>query len=209
MNILPANIAQELKENGSAKAHRYDEVSVLFTDFKNFTKVSERLTPEELVSELDTCFKGFDFIISQYNIEKIKTIGDAYMCASGLNDTGDDTSNMIKAALEMQEFLNDLKEQRIMRGEPYFEARIGIHTGPVVAGVVGSKKFAYDIWGDTVNIAARMEQNSEEGKINISETTYWKIKYDFDCAYRGKISAKNKGNIDMYYVNKALKHEYA
>ncbi|MBP7821897.1 MAG: hypothetical protein KA010_03160 [Saprospiraceae bacterium] len=209
LNILPANIAQELKQNGSAKAHRYDEVSVLFTDFKNFTKVSEKLTPEELVTELDTCFKAFDFIISQYNIEKIKTIGDSYMCASGLNNLGDSPTNMIQAALKMQEFLNDVKQQKILRGEPYFEARIGIHTGPVVAGVVGSKKFAYDIWGDTVNIAARMEQNSEEGHVNISETTYWKVKYDFDCTYRGKISAKNKGDIDMYYVNAALKPEYA
>ncbi len=201
LNILPPSIATELKETGSAKARRYDEATVLFTDFKNFSKISEELTPEALVSELDKCFKGFDFIISQYGIEKIKTIGDAYMCAAGLSERTSSPEKVVKAALEMQRFLEDIRREKELNNEPYFEARIGIHTGPVVAGVVGSNKFAYDIWGDTVNIAARMEQNCEANKINISETTYWKIKYNFDCTYRGRIPAKNKGEIDMYYVN--------
>ncbi len=199
-NILPASIAEELKEKGVARARRYENATVMFSDFKNFTKISEQLSPEELVQELDTCFKGFDQIIAQYKLEKIKTIGDAYMVACGLNDRYSVPLDIVKAALDMQEFLDDLKADRMRQGVPYFEARIGIHSGPVVAGVVGLSKFTYDIWGDTVNIAARMEANCEPGQINVSEETYRLIKYNFKCKYRGKISAKNKGEIDMYYV---------
>ncbi|MDB4505849.1 MAG: adenylate/guanylate cyclase domain-containing protein [Saprospiraceae bacterium] len=204
LNILPEQIANELKENGKASAKKYENVTVLFTDFKDFTKVSEKLTPEQLVRELDYCFRGFDFIISQYGVEKIKTIGDAYMCASGLTNKRTMPVNIIKAGLEMQEFLEDYKKERMVKGLPFFEARIGIHTGPVVAGVVGVKKFAYDIWGDTVNIAARMEANAGVGKVNISEETYRQVKYNFDCEHRGKIEAKNKGYIDMYHVKQPI-----
>ncbi len=205
LNILPANIAEELKENGKAKAQKFNDTSVLLADFKNFTAISERLTPEQLVKELDYCFRGFDFIISQYsNIEKIKTIGDAYMCASGLVNRKTVPVEIVKAALEMQEFLEDYKKDRSAKGLQFFEARIGIHTGPVVAGVVGVNKFAYDIWGDTVNIASRLESNCEEGKVNISSATFNEVKYKFECDYRGKIAAKNKGQIDMYYVRKAI-----
>lgn len=205
LNILPAPIAEELKVKGKAKAQQYQETTVLFSDFKNFTSIAEQLSPEELVEELDKCFKGFDFIISQYeDLEKIKTIGDAYMCASGLSDRKGLPNNMIKAALEMQAFLEEQKQERIRLGKPYFEARIGVHTGPVVAGVVGVKKFAYDIWGDTVNTAARVEANCEPGKVNISETTYGLIKYAFQCTHRGKVEAKNKGLLDMYYVEREL-----
>ncbi len=200
LNILPANIAMELKEHGKAKAEKYFNSTVLFSDFKNFTKISEQLTPEKLVEELDYCFKAFDYIISQYKIEKIKTIGDAYMCAMGLSSREEVPNDIVKAALEMQEFLDDYKKEKILKGEPYFEARIGIHTGPVVAGVVGVNKFAYDIWGDTVNIASRMEANCEVGKVNISESTYRQVKYGFNCIPRGKIAAKNKGEIEMFYV---------
>ena len=176
---------------------------MLFSDFKNFTSISEKLSPEELVEELDKCFKAFDFILSQYeDIEKIKTIGDAYMCASGLTARRGLPNNIIRAALEMQQFLNEQKQEKIRLGKPYFEARIGLHTGSVVAGVVGVNKFAYDIWGDTVNIASRIEANGEEGRVNISNTTYGLVKYQFDCEYRGKVQAKNKGLIDMYYVQK-------
>ena len=151
------------------------------------------------------CFKGFDFILSQYeDLEKIKTIGDAYMCASGLSERKGLPNNMIKEALEMQAFLEEQKQERIRLGKPFFEARIGIHTGPVVAGVVGVKKFAYDIWGDTVNTAARVEANCQPGKVNISETTYKLIKYAFECTHRGKVEAKNKGLLDMYYVEREL-----
>ncbi len=199
-NILPASIAEELKEHGKAKAQRYENATVMFSDFVNFTKISEQLTPEQLVQELDTCFRGFDQIIAQYKLEKIKTIGDAYMVAHGLKDRVTVPLDIIKAAIDMQEFLEDLKAEKMRQGLPYFEARIGIHSGPVVAGVVGLNKFAYDIWGDTVNIAARMEANCDPGKVNISEKTYSLVKYNFNCRYRGKISAKNKGQIDMYYV---------
>ncbi len=205
LNILPAPIAHELKENGKAKARKFDEVTVLFSDFKNFTRISEQLNPEELVEELDKCFKAFDFIISQYpDIEKIKTIGDAYMCAGGLNDRKSMPHNLIRAALEMQEFLDEQMQERMRIGKPFFEARIGLHTGPVVAGVVGVKKFAYDIWGDTVNTAARVEAQSQPGRVNISETTYRLVKYNFECEYRGKVEAKNKGTLDMYFVNRVL-----
>ncbi|HFB99644.1 MAG TPA: hypothetical protein ENJ53_02455 [Phaeodactylibacter sp.] len=204
LNILPQDIAKELKEKGKAAARKYENVSVLFTDFKDFTHISEKLSPEQLVRELDYCFRGFDFIISQYGIEKIKTIGDAYMCASGLTNKRTMPVNIIKAALEMQEFMEDYKKEREQKGLPYFEARIGIHTGPVVAGVVGVKKFAYEIWGDTVNIAARMEANAKVGKVNISEETYRQVKYNFDCEYRGKIEAKNKGFVDMYFVKQPI-----
>lgn len=201
LNILPQSIAQELKEHGKARARRFDQVTVLLTDFKNFTKIAEKLSPEELVDELDRCFKAFDFIIQQYpDIEKIKTIGDAYMCASGLTTRGSFPDSIVKAAMEMQQFLEEQKHENIRLGKPFFEARIGVHTGPVVAGVVGVKKFAYDIWGDTVNIAARMEASCEENHVNISQTTYQWVAARFECQYRGKVEAKNMGAIDMYYV---------
>jgi class 3 adenylate cyclase len=207
LNILPRPIAEELKEYGKAKPRKYKEATVLFSDFKNFSKISEQLTPEELVEELDKSFKAFDFIISQYeDLEKIKTIGDAYMCASGLSDRRSMPNNMIRAALEMQQFLEEQKQEKIRLGKPYFEARIGIHTGPVVAGVVGVNKFAYDIWGDTVNIASRVESNGQEGRVNISEATYNLVRYNFECEYRGKVQAKNKGLIDMYFVKKERKN---
>ncbi len=205
LNILPKPIADELKQFGKARAQKFEQVTVLLADFKNFTKIAEKLGPEELVNELDRCFKAFDFIIQQYDdIEKIKTIGDAYMCASGLTHRSAFPDNIVRAAMEMQQFLDEHKQENIRMGKPYFEARIGIHTGPVVAGVVGVKKFAYDIWGDTVNIAARMEANCEEGQINISQTTYQWVANRFECQYRGKVEAKNKGAIDMYYVKREL-----
>lgn len=203
LNILPKNIAEELKTSGKAKARRFDQVTVLFSDFVNFTKIAEQLTPEELVEELDKCFKAFDHIIKQYpDIEKIKTIGDAYMCASGLSERKGLPNNLIQAALDMQSYLDEYKALRIKQGKPYFEARIGLHTGPVVAGVVGDVKFAYDIWGDTVNLASRIESNSEAGQVNVSQDTYNLIRYRYECNYRGKMPAKNKGELDMYYVNK-------
>ena len=201
LNILPAPIAKELKETGKATAQKFDDTTVLFTDFKDFTKISERLAPEKLVKEIDDTFRAFDFIISQYDdLEKIKTIGDAYMVAGGLTDRKTIPYNMVKAAKEMQEYLAEVKMERSKTNEPFFEARIGMHTGSVIAGVVGNKKFAYDIWGDTVNIAARMEQNCEVGRVNLSEVTARLVKYKYDCEYRGKVQVKNKGMMDMYYL---------
>lgn len=203
MNILPESTAQELKSTGSARAKQYDSVSVLFTDFKNFTQIAEKLTAEELVAELDTCFRGFDEITEKYGIEKIKTIGDAYMCAGGIPvENSTHPADTVNAALEMIQFLHHYQLPKIQQGLPYFQVRIGIHTGPVVAGVVGTRKFAYDIWGDTVNLAARMESSGEPGKVNISETTFELVKDQFNCVHRGKIEAKNKGQIDMYFVEK-------
>ncbi len=201
LNILPAEVAQELKTKGSADAKQFDEVTVMFTDFKGFTQISEKLSPAELVAEIDTCFKAFDHIISKHNIEKIKTIGDAYMCAGGLpvsNKTHAD--DVVRAALEIQMFMLEHLQQRKNEGKEIFEIRIGIHTGPVVAGIVGVKKFAYDIWGDTVNIAARMESSGEVGKVNISGSTFELVQDKFNFVHRGKIQAKNKGEIDMYFV---------
>lgn len=203
LNILPALVADELKKNGQTKAQYFDDVSVLFADFVGFSKIAEKLNPQELVTELDTAFKAFDEIIAKYDLEKIKTIGDAYMCAGGLvrGSTHDNQiRDMVSAARDMQNWLTAWNAEREAKGQPRFDARIGIHRGPVVAGVVGSKKFAFDIWGDTVNIAARVEQASEGGKINISGEAYEIVKTFSPCQYRGKISVKNKGEIDMYFV---------
>lgn len=200
LNILPLAIAQELKTKNKVAAKKYDQATVMFVDFTGFTRLSEVLSPEDLVAELDYCFTNFDHIISKYRIEKIKTVGDAYICASGLSDKNTSPSDIIKAALEIQDFLQHLKAQHMNQGLPWFEARVGIHTGPVVAGVVGEKKFAYDIWGDTVNIAARMEETCEAGRVNVSDAAYWLAKYEFEWQSRGKIAAKNKGLMDMHYV---------
>lgn len=202
LNILPAEVANELKESGHSKAKNYDMATVLFADIKNFTGAAERLTPDQLVTEIDYYFKNFDEIVTRYKIEKIKTIGDAYLCVGGLPKADvDNAYYVIRAALEIQEFVKKAKVEKEKAGGIFFEIRIGIHTGPLIAGIVGLRKFAYDIWGDTVNVAARMEQHGEEGKINISGTTYELVKDKVSCTYRGKIDAKNKGQIDMYFVD--------
>ena len=203
LNILPEETAAELKEKGRATPRHYERVSVLFTDFKGFTMVAESLTAEEVVMELDKCFLEFDRIAEKHNLEKIKTIGDAYMCAGGLpvaNSTN--PADAVAAALEIRDFMETERKKRAAGGESYWQLRIGINTGPVVAGVVGKNKFAYDIWGDAVNIASRMESSGEPGKVNISGATYELVKDRFVCSYRGKVAAKNKGEIDMYFVDK-------
>ncbi len=200
-NILPEKTAEELKLHNAVQPVRYESVTVMFTDFKDFTKIAEQVSPEELINVLDECFRLFDAIVIKYGLEKIKTIGDAYMCAGGL-PTPNNThpTDAVRAALEMQNGLGLLMTKKAAAGKPVFEMRIGIHTGPVVAGVVGSHKFAYDIWGDTVNTAARLEESGEPGKVNISETTYRHVREVFDCTFRGKLAAKNKGEIEMYFV---------
>jgi class 3 adenylate cyclase len=200
-NILPDEVADELKITGRASAKHYQKVSVLFTDFKGFTARSASMTPEEVIEELNKCFSAFDEIIEKYNLEKIKTIGDAYMCAGGL-PVANKTNHIdaIRAGLAMQDYMTAYKNECIAKGEPYYECRLGINTGEVVAGVVGTKKFAYDIWGDTVNTASRAESNGALGKVNITETTYELVKDIFKCEYRGDIEVKGKGKMKMYFV---------
>ncbi|MEM6807197.1 MAG: adenylate/guanylate cyclase domain-containing protein, partial [Bacteroidota bacterium] len=201
----PKETADELMMQGKAKAKNHAEVSVLFSDFVGFTKLSEELTPHELVSELHHCFEAFDRIVEKHGVEKIKTIGDAYMCVSGLSDEDSiNAVNMVKAGLEMQSFLTAYKKTRQEQGLPFFEARVGIHTGPVVSGIVGIHKFSYDVWGDTVNMASRMEDGGAVGKVNISQATYEIVQNDFLCQHRGQIDVKHKGKMDMYFVEWAI-----
>ena len=203
LNILPYETTLELKKNGFAKAKDYNVVTVLFTDFVNFTKYSEGLNSQELVAEIDFYYSAFDNIISKYEIEKIKTIGDSYMCAAGLPiKNATHAKDAVNTALDIRDFVEETKKKRIQENKHYFDIRIGLHSGPVVAGIVGIKKFAYDIWGDTVNIASRMESSCEAGKINISKATYQLVKQDFECMHRGVVEVKNKGKIDMYFVER-------
>jgi len=204
LNILPEKTAQELKEFGTVKANKFNSVTVLFTDFVAFTRHSENLDPELLVESIGFYFTAFDDIIEKYGLEKIKTIGDSYMCAGGLPFASKGhAQKMIQAAYEIVEFVEEAKRNRTTY-QMRFDVRIGINTGPVVAGVVGSKKFSYDIWGDTVNVASRMEGMSEAGKINISENTYEIVKDSFECEYRGEIAVKNRGSMKMYFLGNAV-----
>jgi adenylate cyclase len=206
LNILPAEIAEELKEKGRADARGYDLVSILFTDFKGFTELSSTLSATDLVAEINQCFEAFDLIMDKFHIEKIKTIGDAYMAAGGLPiPSKDSVRNTVLAALEMQDFISERKRKMDQQQLPAFEMRVGVHTGPVVAGIVGIKKFQYDIWGDTVNTASRMESNGAVEKVNISDSTYSLIKGDSDFIFekRGKIEVKGKGEMEMWFVSKS------
>ncbi len=201
LNILPEETAQELKEKGFASPKSYKEATVLFTDFSGFTRVASSMSPEQLIEELNYCFQNFDNIIENHGMEKIKTIGDAYLCVSGVPVPGDqDPFQAIRAGKEIIAFMDKRISEKKASGEDYWQMRMGIHSGPLVAGVVGNKKFAYDIWGDTVNIASRMESNGEPSKINISEATYQLIKDQYTCQPRGKILAKNVGEVSMYFV---------
>ena len=207
-NVLPKDTARELKVRGKVAKKKYDMVTVLFSDIQGFTKLAEQMNPETLIDELDHFFFYFDSVVEKYNIEKIKTIGDAYMCAGGIpvkNKTN--PVEVVMAALEMQQYMIELHKKATLKNTRIWDIRIGIHTGPVIAGVVGHKKLSYDIWGDTVNTASRMESSGEAGKINISGSTYELIKGFFDAEYRGKMPVKYKGEIEMYFV-KGLKTEY-
>ena len=201
LNILPEEVARELQKNGNATPRYYESASVLFTDFKSFSKLADAMSPQEVVTELNECFVAFDEIMVKYNLEKIKTIGDSYMCAGGI-PTEDDNHyiNIIKAGLDIRDYMNNRNSIREKSGLPAWDIRIGVNTGPIVAGVVGRKKYAYDIWGGTVNVASRMESNGEPGRVNISAATYEFVKHKYQCIHRGKIMAKNVGEVDMYFV---------
>jgi class 3 adenylate cyclase len=208
LNIIPKDIATELKEKGFAEPTLFESVSVMFTDFKDFTKIAESMTPRDLINELEICFVQFDKITEKFDLEKLKTIGDSYMCAAGIpkrKNVNQKNPRILAvdsclAGLEILAFMEMMKLNKMRRGEKYWDIRIGIHSGSLIAGVIGEKKFAYDVWGDTVNIASRMESNGSPSKINISGETFELIKDFFDCEYRGKINAKNKGEIDMYFI---------
>lgn len=200
LNILPAETAMELKRNGKVDAVKFDRVTVLFTDFVQFTKIAEHVEPEQLVRSIDYYFKAFDEITTKYGLEKIKTVGDSYMCACGLPTvTKTHATNVVSAARDMIGLVKT--ELAATDGLSHFEVRIGVHTGPVVAGIVGIKKWQYDIWGDTVNIASRMESNSSPGRVNLSESTYDEIKNEFPCEYRGEIEVKHHGRMKMYFLS--------
>jgi class 3 adenylate cyclase len=204
LNILPEEIANELKQFGKSYARKHEEVTILFADIKGFSSIAENLSADELVTQLDECFRAFDKIVEKHGLEKIKTVGDAYVCACGLpKPVADHAVKTVGAALDMIEFIKGFGMTKKIQNLPAFEFRVGIHTGPVVTGVVGLKKFTYDIWGDAVNMAARMEQHGEAGRINVSGTTYQFIKDKFKCIHRGRIEAKNKGEVDMYFVETA------
>jgi class 3 adenylate cyclase len=205
LNILPEYVADELKQNGKTSPTLHENATIIFSDFKDFTQFSELFTPEELIGELAKCFETFDEIITKHGLEKIKTIGDAYMCVGGISKVNDNTAygaeRAVLAAMEMAEYIRDVRMKKLSDGKTYWDVRIGVHTGDIVAGIVGKKKFVFDIWGDAVNVANRLQTCSEEGRINISDTTYRLVKDYFICSPRGKIAVKNKGELDMYFVD--------
>ncbi|MEW6208571.1 MAG: adenylate/guanylate cyclase domain-containing protein [Acidobacteriota bacterium] len=202
LNVLPESIAEELKREDRVEPLHYPDASVLFTDFVGFTRIAEGLTPQSLIAELDECFRRFDRIAKRHHLEKIKTIGDAYMAAGGLPAVNRTHAvDSVLAALEIARCMEKMAEEKAAKNRSYWQVRIGIHTGPLVAGVIGQEKFAYDVWGDTVNTASRMESSGTAGRVNISSETYNRVKEFFECEHRGKIAAKNKGEIDMYFVS--------
>lgn len=201
LNILPEEVAEELKLKGTYTPRHFDQVTVLFTDFKGFTKAATAMHPQALVETLNECFSAFDSITEKYNLEKIKTIGDAYMCAGGIPvKNKSNPKDAVQAAIEMINWVKNWNDRRIEQGQEKWEIRIGIHTGEIVAGVIGSKKFAYDVWGDAVNVASRMESAGEPGKINVSASTYEQVKNEFSSEFRGDIEVKNRGSIGMYFI---------
>jgi adenylate cyclase len=200
-NMLPKGTAQEIMSKGKAAKTKYNFVTVLFSDIQGFTRIAEEMNPEVLIDELDRFFFHFDSVAEKYRIEKIKTIGDAYMCAGGIPERNrTNPVEVVLAALEMQKYMLAMRDDPANIAARFWDIRIGIHTGTIIAGVVGHKKITYDIWGDTVNTASRMESSGEAGKINISGTTHEFVKDYFTCDYRGRMPVKYKGDLDMYFV---------
>ena len=202
LNILPEGVARELQKHDRVRPLQYESASVLFTDFVGFTRIAESLTPQELVEELDRCFRHFDRITRKHKLEKIKTIGDAYMAVGGIpQPNATHAIDCVLAALEIESVMKRMREEKAAGNKPYWQLRLGIHSGRLVAGVIGQEKFAYDVWGDTVNTASRLESSGQAGRINISRETYELVKDFFLCQYRGRVAAKNKGEIEMYFLD--------
>ncbi len=205
LNILPTQTVKELKENGTATPHFHEIATVLFTDFEKFSEQTATLDPTLLITLLNDYFIAFDAICKKHNLEKIKTIGDAYMAVSGVPISNENHAlNACNAALEMQLFVSDYKHKALINNFLYFEMRVGVHSGALVSGVVGSDKFSFDIWGNTVNTAARMEAKGEIGKVNISANTYTLVQSYFECESRGKKEIKHLGEIEMYFLTKPV-----
>ncbi len=201
--ILPKKIIEEIHKTGGSEPKLYKDATIVFTDFVNFTSISEKMTPGQLITELDEIFSNFDNIIERHSLHKIKTIGDAYMFAGGIPEVDENHHiNVMNASLEIMAYMRRYITDKNAKNEAFWDIRIGINTGKVVAGIIGEKFFSYDTWGDTVNIASRMESASEKGQINISESTYNIIKSSFNCTYRGRIPIKGKGEVGMYFVTK-------
>ena len=199
-NILPVEVAKELSETGVARSATHESVTVLFTDFSGFTQVASAIPADRMVAELNEIFGAFDDICDELGVEKIKTIGDAYMAAAGLpKPCADHAVRCVRASIRMLDYL----EQRNRKSVFKWSLRVGVHSGPAVTGVVGKRKYAFDVWGDTVNVASRMESASEPGRVNVSAHTYDLIRAEYDCEHRGKMDAKGKGQIDMYFVKGA------
>jgi len=208
-NILPEETSRELMIHGEAKTQFYKKVTVLFSDFQGFTKTCENMHPQEIVRELATHFSKFEEFCDEHYVEKIKTIGDAYMCAGGIPMRNNSNPiDVVLVGLCIVRYIEKSNKEKRQQGLKTWDLRVGIHTGNLIAGVIGKKKFAYDIWGDTVNTASRMETSGEINKVNISGDTYEYVKTFFDCTPRGKIEAKNKGFVDMYFVS-GIKAEFS
>ncbi|OUX76868.1 MAG: hypothetical protein CBC19_08530 [Oceanospirillales bacterium TMED59] len=202
VNMLPASIAEELKRDGKVEPKYIDEASIMFCDFVGFTKLTETMSPQNLIDLLHQCFCKFDSIVAKHGVEKIKTIGDAYMCVAGATgDQEDHATRLCMAALEMIGYLNKTNRTREKLRMPTWDMRVGIHSGPVIAGVVGENKFTFDVWGDAVNIAALMEQNSERGRVNISESTQHRVSQQFQLEDRGLVPTRKKGDLRMFFVS--------
>ena len=199
--ILPPEVSRELQENDRVEPKYIDECSILFTDFVGFTKLTETLAPKTLIDLLHQVFCQFDKICKKYDVDKIKTIGDSYMCASGITkNKKDHTIRLCMAASEMVDYLKKANVQRSKLKMPTWEMRLGIHTGPIICGVVGDDKFTFDIWGDTVNTAALMEQSSTPGRVNISESTYLRVKSEYKFEERGEVVTTKKGPLKMFFM---------
>lgn len=200
-NILPDRVAAKLKESGQVEPQHYRLATVLFADLVGFTVLGKGLSPEVMLDELSNIFTGFDLILEQFNLEKIKTMGDGYMAVGGVPESNESNPvDAVRAGLAMIDFVQDINRKNSQSGKPPWSLRVGLNSGELVAGVIGKKKFAYDVWGSTVNVASRMDAAGKANCVNISETTYQLVKNDFHCVYRGEIETKNMGKMNMYLV---------